>query len=229
MGKYFTYAFGEIILVVIGILIALQINSWYQEYLSKKKEHTYLVELKESLEKDKQQIQNVLDFNVDKDSVVLNLMKIFDSNLTNYQRFEIIKNYATPFTHYQVFNPNSTTWNNFLSAENIDLIHEKKLRNLLTEYYSFDYKGSVQERLKRMNRKVIDDNFPSFMTKEMALITTNLHTDLPSFEELDPHLKQTFLSDLYGIRYLISEQNRGLVSFNEQIDTILALIDESTK
>ena len=28
MGKYFKYAIGEIILVVIGILIALQINNW---------------------------------------------------------------------------------------------------------------------------------------------------------------------------------------------------------
>ena len=27
-GKYFEYAVGEIILVVIGILIALQINNW---------------------------------------------------------------------------------------------------------------------------------------------------------------------------------------------------------
>jgi hypothetical protein len=27
-GKYFKYAIGEIILVVIGILIALQINNW---------------------------------------------------------------------------------------------------------------------------------------------------------------------------------------------------------
>ena len=27
-GKYFKYAIGEIVLVVIGILIALQINNW---------------------------------------------------------------------------------------------------------------------------------------------------------------------------------------------------------
>jgi hypothetical protein len=28
MGKYFKYAIGEILLVVIGILIALSINNW---------------------------------------------------------------------------------------------------------------------------------------------------------------------------------------------------------
>ena len=31
MGKYFKYAIGEILLVVIGILIALQINIWNEQ------------------------------------------------------------------------------------------------------------------------------------------------------------------------------------------------------
>ena len=30
-GKYLKYAIGEIVLVVIGILIALQINNWNEE------------------------------------------------------------------------------------------------------------------------------------------------------------------------------------------------------
>jgi hypothetical protein len=30
-GKYFKYAIGEIVLVVIGILIALQINNWNEQ------------------------------------------------------------------------------------------------------------------------------------------------------------------------------------------------------
>jgi len=37
-GKYLTYAIGEIILVVIGILIALQINNWNEFKKSQKKE-----------------------------------------------------------------------------------------------------------------------------------------------------------------------------------------------
>jgi len=34
-GKYLKYAIGEIILVVIGILIALQINNWNQNQQQK--------------------------------------------------------------------------------------------------------------------------------------------------------------------------------------------------
>ena len=36
MGKYFKYAIGEILLVVIGILIAVQINSFYNKKSAEK-------------------------------------------------------------------------------------------------------------------------------------------------------------------------------------------------
>ena len=36
-GKYFKYAIGEIVLVVIGILIALQINNWNEKHQAQNK------------------------------------------------------------------------------------------------------------------------------------------------------------------------------------------------
>ena len=51
-GKYFKYAIGEIVLVVIGILIALQINTWNNNRLAKKQMESYLVSLKEDLKQD---------------------------------------------------------------------------------------------------------------------------------------------------------------------------------
>lgn len=41
-GKYFKYAIGEIILVVIGILIALQVNNWNDNQKDQKQARTYL-------------------------------------------------------------------------------------------------------------------------------------------------------------------------------------------
>ena len=49
-SKYFKYAIGEIILVVIGILIALQINNWNEYKKERKKEVTYLSNFKEEAE-----------------------------------------------------------------------------------------------------------------------------------------------------------------------------------
>jgi len=51
-GKYFKYAIGEIILVVIGILIALQINNWNENNNRSKKEVALLINIKNDLEAD---------------------------------------------------------------------------------------------------------------------------------------------------------------------------------
>lgn len=45
-GDYFKYAIGEIILVVIGILIALQINNWNNQRLLRNKEEKLLEQVK---------------------------------------------------------------------------------------------------------------------------------------------------------------------------------------
>ena len=51
-GKYFKYAIGEIILVVIGILIALQINNWNENKKERKYEVKMLTEIEKALESD---------------------------------------------------------------------------------------------------------------------------------------------------------------------------------
>ena len=51
-SKYFKYAIGEIILVVIGILIALQINNWNDLAIQKKQKRTYIESLIGNLEQD---------------------------------------------------------------------------------------------------------------------------------------------------------------------------------
>ena len=60
-GRYFKYAIGEIILVVIGILIALQINNWNESNKLKKEETLYLKRLKTDLEKDTLYYNNNID------------------------------------------------------------------------------------------------------------------------------------------------------------------------
>ena len=51
-SKYLLYAVGEIVLVVIGILIALSINNWNEEKNIKQSELQFLTRLKSDLTKD---------------------------------------------------------------------------------------------------------------------------------------------------------------------------------
>ena len=52
VNKYLLYAIGEIVLVVLGILIALQINNWNNERIAHNQMISFLIELKNDLQRD---------------------------------------------------------------------------------------------------------------------------------------------------------------------------------
>jgi hypothetical protein len=58
-GKYFKYAIGEIILVVIGILIALQINNWNENRKNNSKVNTYLNNMIQDLTTDQESLNEM--------------------------------------------------------------------------------------------------------------------------------------------------------------------------
>ena len=60
-SKYLLYAIGEIILVVIGILIALQISNWNQNRIDLKIEQQLLSELLENLEVNEQRLKKSIE------------------------------------------------------------------------------------------------------------------------------------------------------------------------
>ncbi len=61
--RYLKYAIGEIILVVIGILIALSINNWNHNRLLQKEEFKYYKNIKRQLIEDITLIRNNIDYN----------------------------------------------------------------------------------------------------------------------------------------------------------------------
>ncbi len=51
-GKYFKYAIGEIILVMVGILLALQVNNWNKNRQDRVSEQKYVNDLIQDLKND---------------------------------------------------------------------------------------------------------------------------------------------------------------------------------
>ncbi len=82
-GRYFRYAIGEIILVVIGILIALQINNWNTDRKNDAIKRMYYAQIIQDLEKDE---AIIIGYHADIDS--------FFDRLKSYQ--ETFKNNEIP-------------------------------------------------------------------------------------------------------------------------------------
>jgi hypothetical protein len=61
-GKYFKYAIGEIVLVVIGILIALSINNWNENRKDEKRIDAFIQKLKTQTENNITKIENKIQY-----------------------------------------------------------------------------------------------------------------------------------------------------------------------
>jgi len=82
IGKYFKYAFGEIVLVVIGILIALQINNWNEQRKQNNKRQGYYYQLSDDLNRDLKFTNSII-------TEFENYNQQYLNNLENYRNEEI--------------------------------------------------------------------------------------------------------------------------------------------
>lgn len=79
-GKYFKYAIGEIILVVIGVLIALQVNNWNENRKEKQQEVKKLEEMQNALKSDLQDIRFNIEWHISAKNSCEILLSTFKKN-----------------------------------------------------------------------------------------------------------------------------------------------------
>ncbi len=79
-SKYLLYAVGEIVLVVIGILIALSINNWNNRRQERQEEIKYLNKLKVDLEVDVVNLEAIKEHRLTKSEAALTLLEMETPN-----------------------------------------------------------------------------------------------------------------------------------------------------
>ena len=134
-GKYLKYALGEIVLVMIGILLALQINNWNNDRIERKLETNILSEILVNLEKDVINLNSKIELNekhmVFNATVLEHLEQktpLTDSLRLSYRRL----------IGRGTFEPITVAYEN-LKSKGIDLIHNDSLRIAISELYDFKY------------------------------------------------------------------------------------------
>jgi len=149
-GKYFKYAIGEIVLVVIGILIALSINSWNQKRLDHQEENEILSNLK------KDYINAVEEFrilNSLRSSFISTAKEITLLNVEEIDQYpEKYMDSLFGWTLYApTFNNDAGSLSVLLNTGKINLIRNTELRNILIAW-----PGDVADMVED---EISDNNF----------------------------------------------------------------------
>ena len=134
-SKYFKYAIGEIVLVVIGILIALQINNWNQKRQDRILEKDYYCQFLEDVNQDFLQL---------KEQTVATKLRLYHANAMLGLLQKDDSDFAEIMEHVKgsvsktdaIIEPNKNAFEDLKSSGNLRLITDKNLKTKLSEYYS---------------------------------------------------------------------------------------------
>jgi len=142
--KYMRYAIGEIVLVVIGILIALQINNWNQNRINAAKQQDYLLGLKNDLEKQITSFNYLADFADHIISTGESILIDF-SRLGRLTKIDSLNKKLSYLMYSDGYIEISTTFNELNSTGQLNLIKKSLLRTQIIKYYqnAKNYKESV--------------------------------------------------------------------------------------
>lgn len=154
ISKYLLYALGEILLVVIGILIALQINNWNEYKQLKIKEKEALGEIVSDFETNIAELERLLNgggYNISRTIQSIEfLIDYLESDNLYHDSIDIHFNHANQYIELSL----KTSGYESLTSTGIDLILDGNLRSEIGEYYS-----STIERPRIAYNEIRDDYY----------------------------------------------------------------------
>lgn len=141
-SKYLLYAIGEIILVVIGILIALQINNWNGRKKEQAKEQAFLREINLDFKSNKAQLDSIIEYNKINRHAAVRLQEILRAfhpenpivTKANSHLVDSIGYYNNLMWRNKSFNPKNGTVEALLNSSSFDLISNDTLRRNLISW-----------------------------------------------------------------------------------------------
>lgn len=132
-GKYFKYAIGEIVLVVIGILIALSINNWNESRKIENQKQVLVLNLIEDFEENKILLESVINYS---NTLILKMDSFFENAYSDNPKISLdsIKILSDGFFRPIIFLPLTTTYDEAKASGNITLLNNKELSQDFTEF-----------------------------------------------------------------------------------------------
>ncbi len=151
--KYARYAIGEIVLVVIGILIALQINNWNETKKTKTKELHYLSNIKNDLQLNIKEIQDYIEIRTARIVSSNIIIEHFEGEpLVNLGEFNShIVNIYTWRKFYQINN----TFQELTNSGNLALISNDSIKNTLLNLETLYKKLKYEEEHFRYDAEIM--------------------------------------------------------------------------
>ncbi|MFN1835222.1 DUF6090 family protein [Balneola sp. MJW-20] len=242
LSKYLLYAMGEILLVMIGILLALQVNNWNEERKERIRESVLKEQLVEEFQRDMNQLRSKIKIRKQIISSSNTLLQyIIDPTGVSV---DSIRYHLAVAGYRPTFDPISVE---FIDKSDLLLIQNKELKRLLTAWKINVLQLNEDEQVWR--NYVLDYRIPFFIennvmndisvefrrnnSSSVFLIDGNMDTDKPEIPLVgDPGdfqglIRDPFMEDFLSLAISVNtDNNDNSYALETRIQRILTLLKE---
>ena len=120
-GKYLKYAIGEIILVMIGILLALQVNNWNSNRIENKKEANYIENINKQFQLNRAQLDTVTLGHQKTYTNTAKILKLVPIDIDKINK-DTLSSYITETFYNYTFNPQHSTIDALTNTSDFEII-----------------------------------------------------------------------------------------------------------
>lgn len=221
--RYFKYAIGEIALVMIGILLALQVNNWNEHRKELQLEKRFLSELILDLQSDSLTIAYMKNVSNIQLKAKQKLTDYFNQK-TTYPNDSLSKFFNRQWRSLYSFNPITTTLDEMKSTGNIGVIKNLKLRRKIlkvyNEYLLFkNYDERIYHTQQDETWKLLFSKVPNLYSAESFQDNkTNIIEALSNFEIRNRILGNYVRGINHGLHQLEKTNSELLMALRKEIN-----------
>jgi hypothetical protein len=181
-GKYLKYAIGEIILVMIGILLALQVNNWNNGRLEAKKEQLFLINLQSDFKTNLTELNLVYQGTFEAYQASNDLLEAIkgDAPLIQSEINMLLNEIINKMSSLDLI---SGSIDEITNTGSLNIIRDPELRKLISNWPY--YKADTEDDIKIMVDNLMGFFIPSLFDKAILR-----NTPLPAHFEEDLNLSK---------------------------------------
>ena len=182
ISSYLKYAIGEIFLVVIGILIALQVNNWNEQRKDKIKSYSYLLRLNEDLDLILSDVDNSLkgaERKLKNSIIVQEALEAKQLPISKQENFDL---YLSEYHQFYIMIQDAKTYTEMMSVGEVNLIENQWIRDAFSSLAN--HREFIME-VNRMNTDVQMQNsqfFETYVRFRFENALTDSAVSLPSYD-----------------------------------------------
>lgn len=221
-GKYFKYALGEIVLVVIGILIAIQLNSVKQNNDKRTEEINHLKNILSDLNQDKVELEKIIERRKSKANSAKTMESYYHIN-----RVDNLSEYYSNWTNvlfWEAHNPSFITFKELINSGKLSSLTNESIKQLLLKIdYSYNEMFEVRKHMYDDYSEYLYNSFADIVDYENAIIAwsePNKIIEL-SREDVEKALKSKRIKN----GFTLASFNNNILA--EQLSAILTKVDST--